>query len=288
LWLDELIQLSSTRDLPFHKMILAIAKDPGQAPVGYLVQSALLHETEFSALTARIPSILSALTSCFILNRISRLSAVIFALLPLNFRYACEARPYEIALCFSLLALWIFFKLDRQWNIRWYLAYVLFLTLGLYCQPYSIFPSAGCLIWCSLRLGVAVRSFWISISAIAIAGLCYLPWYRYSHPMWQKAMTGFAQPSLATHSFEMVFRELVGGGYFPGSLIVSACIVCLINARGRPFGRLFWICTIGSSIVAPILLDFYFGYFLASRQWIFALPGLAFLTSQSSFKCKSD
>jgi hypothetical protein len=288
LWLDELIQLLSTRDLPFHKMVLAIASDPGQAPIGYLVQSALLRGTDFSALTARIPSILSALTCCFILNRISRLSAVIFALLPLNFRYACEARPYEMALCFSLLALCIFFKLDRQWNIRWYLAYVLFLTLGLYCQPYSIFPAAGCLIWCTLRLRVAARSLSICISAIAIAGLCYLPWYRYSHPMWQKAMTGFVPPSLSTHSFEMVFRELVGGGYFQSSLIVCACLVCLINARGPRLGRLFWVCTIATSVVAPILLDLHFGYFLASRQWIFALPGLAFLTSQSILKCNSD
>ena len=97
LWLDELIQLFSTRDLPFPRMILAIATDSGQAPIGYLVQSALLHEVGFSAFIARIPSILCAMAACFILNRLAPLAAVFFALLPLNFRYACEARPYEMS-----------------------------------------------------------------------------------------------------------------------------------------------------------------------------------------------
>ena len=287
LWLDELIQLLLTRDLPFHRMILAIARDPGQAPVGDLIQSAILHKAGFSAFTARVPSMLCALTSCFILSRISRLAAVIFALMPLNFRYACEARPYEMALCFSLLALWTFFKVDRQWDVRWYLAYVLFLTLGLYCQPYSIFPAAGCLIWAALSLQTAGKALWVSISAIAIAGLCYLPWYRYAHPLWQSVLA-VAPPTLSPHSFAMVFRELVGAGYFQTGLILSACLIWLIKIRTQRFGRLFWICVIACSIAAPILLDFHFGYFLASRQWIFALPGIAFLTSQSSLECNPD
>lgn len=288
LWLDELIQLFSTRDLSFQKMILAIARDAGQAPIGYLVQSVFLQKAGFSALIARVPSVVCALMACFVLNRLSRLGAVLLALLPLNFRYGCEARPYEMALCFSLLALWTFFKLDHKWSPRWYLAYVVFLTLGLYSQPYSIFPAVGCLAWSALSVKGAARSFWSSVSAISIAGCFYLPWYLYSHAMWQRDSVGLARPPASIHSLTVVVRELVGGGYFQSTLVIAACLISLIRMRPQRFGRTFWICVLIASMAGPIASDFYFGYFLASRQWIFSMPAIAFLASQSSLECHSN
>ena len=121
-----------------------------------------------------------------------------------------------------------------------------------------------------------------------MAGLCYWPWFRYSHALWQKVMADITQPHVSLHSLAMIARELVGAGYLQSSLVVAACLVCLIRMPPQRFGRLFWICVITSSIAAPIILDFYFGYFLASRQWLFSLPGLAFLASQSSLECGTD
>lgn len=287
LWLDEVIQLLSTRDQGFHTMIVAIASDPGQVPFGYLVQSEFLHWAGFSALAARLPSIACALISCRILSRISNFAAVIFALLPLHFRYACEARPYEMALCASVVALWIFIKLDQRWSAGWQVAYTLLLIAGLYCQPYSIFPAVGCLLWCVLDSHRTRRTVWMSASSLAVAGLCFLPWYQFSHPLWLKTMA-VPRPNFSAHSFAVIFRELVGGGYVQSILVAAACLLWLSNAQNRCFGRLFWLCFLASSLAAPILFDFHFGYFLANRQWIFALPGIAVLASQSNIECETN
>src|SRR5690242_16169053 len=84
----------------------------GNVPIYYVFQFGSVHLLGFSAFSGRLPSAISSVAACagvfFLARRLGLrwplLATGIFALFPLQLRYALEARPYELALCLSIWA----------------------------------------------------------------------------------------------------------------------------------------------------------------------------------------
>src|SRR5207248_910246 len=111
LWLDEIQQLMETRDETAAAMI-ANPIQPGSAPLGYLVQHAMLRVTGYSVRRSRLPSVIFGAGAVFIVTLLgaelgfkqSWRGAAIFAAFPMTLRYATESRIYCQGLFFSVVA----------------------------------------------------------------------------------------------------------------------------------------------------------------------------------------
>ncbi len=280
LWLDEVIQLIGTRDMPAGKLLHYIGHDPGQAPLGYFIQKACLFVFGFSKLSARLPSILFAVVACLVFTRLSKPGTLLFATIPMVMRYATEARPYAIALCLSVLAIYFFERWSTTQTVTSYIAFAACLMAGMYAQPYSIFIGAAVTIWLAIRNGPLRPSTLLAAAAVVIAGCAYLPWYLYSTSIWNhggSGMPGTFGPKTAV----MVLRELVGAGYVQSALVCLACACWLRTKTPRHMDRLFWLLLAAIPLLAPIAFDVHFEYFLASRQWIFSVPALAYMAGEA-------
>src|SRR6185503_9369901 len=117
-------------------------------PLNYVVQFGSVHLLGFSAFTGRLPSAISSVMACagiFVLARKLGfrwpvLAAAIFALFPLQLRYALEARPYELALCLSIWATVAFLRVVEQpGSVARAALYALGIAVGPFTFPYTVF-----------------------------------------------------------------------------------------------------------------------------------------------------
>jgi uncharacterized membrane protein len=112
LWLDEIYDLIVARMDHLADVLTYVPHVSGNVPLNYVIQFASVHLLGYSAFTGRLPSAISSVIACagvFVLARKlglrwPLLATGIFALFPLQLRYAMEARPYELALCLSVWA----------------------------------------------------------------------------------------------------------------------------------------------------------------------------------------
>src|SRR5690242_9204730 len=148
LWLDEIYDLIVARMGHLMDVLAYVPRVSGNVPLNYVIQFASVHLLGFSAFTGRLPSAISSVVACagvFVLAkrmglRRPLLAAGIFALCPLQLRYALEARPYELALCLSVWATVAFLRvLDRPESASRAGLYGLSVAAGLFTFPYILF-----------------------------------------------------------------------------------------------------------------------------------------------------
>ena len=290
LWLDEIIQLIGTRDFAPLPLLRYIATTAGQTPIGNFLQSALIHLFSYSLLTARIESIASSIAAClgiYVLakkygQKLALSSVLLFALLPMQFRYAVEARPYAMALC---LAVWLLVAGDAlcreeatQQKLRLSALYAALLIVGMYTQPYILSVAIAQLIWCWWTYGIRSRATTTLSLAVVLSIMLFLPWYLYAKGFWQTSIVG---GGLAFHwqakTPLMIIRELSGGGFLVSLPLIAAVVAGFRTHTVPKADRTLWLILAIVPILFVLAADSFFGYFLASRQWIFALPGMVLL-----------
>ena len=291
LWVDEVIQLLVTRGpSDLGHLLRGVAGNPAGVPLGYLTQHLVLQPFGFSNLMARLPSVVFSLLACagmLIIARQLRLRAailapVLFALMPLQFRYAAEGRPYSQALALSVGATCAFLWLCARPGLKAATAYALLLTAGIYTQPFVLFIGMSHLAWClvtlerSRRMPILMRA----LAANAVAAALFLPWLLFAAPLSRDSVQrqGYEfRPAFSILS--IAFRE-VCGHYAIVALLALACIYALRMPDTIRGTRSFLWISILLPIAGAVIGDAIGSYFFAARQIIFIIPGIALLTAE--------
>lgn len=290
LWLDEILQLVGTTDT-FDRMIAYIPSNPGASPLGYFVQAVSVRVLGDSPFGARFPSVIFSILSCICLFQICRrlklawpwLPVAIFMILPLQLRYALEGRIYAQGLFANTLATFLLLRVLDRPSLTGYALYGLSVLLSLYTQPFALFVPLGHMLWvvcCSDREQRGRLTAGIAL-AIGCAGVLFLPWFLYSKGIWIASLG----PTLALdQGFHldwrtplMIFREITSAGYWGSALVLIAAVIgwrSPVLSRGH---KLLVLATILLPVIGPVAADAVFGYFLAIRQMIFAITGIAVL-----------
>ena len=227
-WVDELLQLFGTRDLAGSNLLRYVGTFPGAAPIGYFAQHWAIATLGFSPFSsARLFSIIPCILGCFGLTILLRylgirdrygITILCWMLLPLQLRYGVEARPYALALFFSIVATGLFFRLLENPSRSNGSSYCFAVILALYTAPYTIFLQAGfvlCAI-CSRRNRSAGT---ISSAALAVAALSFAPWYWASANYWKHylAVTADVGFKVTPKFFLLPIQEISGGGIYAPS-----------------------------------------------------------------------
>jgi uncharacterized membrane protein len=294
LWLDEIRDLIGVRSDGFAALLKYTAvKTAAGVPLGYAVQYTLVRMFGLSVFTGRLSSALFSIAACLGLAvlagrlriRHPLLPLIIFASFPLQLRYALEARPYSQALCLSIWCTVAFFKLlDRPGFSRAAL-YATCIAAGLYTQPYSFFVPVAHLGWIVLVRERAEKRRVLILTglAVTVALLAFLPWVVYAVEHWQRtAVSEGDRFSFAWKSPLMIFKELVGAGYLGTAVLLIAVAAGMRAGRLQRDERLFWILYATVPVIAAVIADAVFNYYLAIRQMIFVLAPLALLASLSA------
>ena len=285
LWLDEIYDLIVARMDRLSDVLDYVPHVSGQVPLNYVFQFWSVHLLGFSAFTGRLPSAISSLMACagvFVLAkkmglRWPLLATGIFALFPLQLRYAMEARPYELALSLSIWATVAFLRvLDRPGSASRAALYAVCIDAGLFTFPYMLFVPLAHLAWAGLVSFRTQRRQPLLTSALAlgIAGLIFAPWYLHSVALWRTAVTvGQLKGTISLRAVPMILRELVAAGYIGSLLLLAGFAYGLKKRQDWPL----WLLYLVVPIVCAVAADAWFGYFLAIRQMIFVLAPLALL-----------
>jgi hypothetical protein len=288
LWVDEISQLMGTRSGTLSHLNIAIETGVGGVPLGWLTQIASIRLFGYSVESARLPSALFSIGCCFLIGRIARqldlqngtLAICLFAAAPLQFRYALEARPYAQGIFFGLLSTVVYLRLfqrPRFLTACWYAATV---TLSLYSQPLSYLIPLGHLISCTRRRQNSRALLLYTAVSLLLAAVLFIPWYLYAAPIWRSAIAGASQRfHLPWKTPLLILREISGAGYIGALVLLGFATVALVkNWSGNLASLATWcIC---SCLVGGLVIDAWFGYFLAVRQFIFLLPFLALLAAE--------
>lgn len=291
LWLDEVLQLVCTRDLAAPEMVRYIATQAGAAPLGYFVQAGFINALGFSLFSARIPSVIASVLACallWLLARQFRLSSplfavVVFMVMPLQFRYALEARPYSQALLCSVLATVLLWVMLRGVTAAKGISYGVVVLLGTYLQPLTVFVPVSHLAWVTGWYAGANRLHVrkVLVLAIGAAILLFIPWFLFVRATWHAVIAPITAAGQGFHWSAktplMILRELSGAGYWGGGLLLLACGAGLRSPMLDRQHKALLCLTIALPIAGALLADVLFGYFLAIRQMIFALPGIVLL-----------
>jgi hypothetical protein len=291
LWVDEVIQLLITRGpSSLGQLLRGVAGNPAGVPLGYVTQHLVLQALGFSNLIARLPSVVFSLLACggmLVIARQLRLKAailapVLFALMPLQFRYAAEGRPYSQALALSVGATCTFLWLCARPGLKAAAAYALLLAAGLYTQPFVLFIGGSHVVWClfsverSRRMPILIRA----LAANAVAAALFLPWLIFAAPLSRDSVQrqGYEfRPGFSILS--ITFRE-VCGHYAIVALVALACIYALRMPDTIRGTRSFLWISVLLPIAGAVIGDAIGSYFFAARQIIFIIPGIALLAAE--------
>ncbi|HEY1945505.1 MAG TPA: hypothetical protein VGG97_00755 [Bryobacteraceae bacterium] len=266
-----------------------MAENAGGVPLGYLTQAAAIHVVGYSVFAARLPSIIFGVFSYFgfgvliLQAKLTRpmISLLLFALLPLQFRYASEARPYEQALCFTIWCSVLFLEIVARPRVWKSVVYALLVSCAVYTQPFGLFIVAAHLGWVILTWKPERKQLILNAGIAAIAGgLAFLPWFFFARNHWHQAISAAGTGTgMDLKTPILIVREITGAG-FPGAVLISILIFFGLTATDRPRDeRLFWSLALATPMLLTISADAAFGYFFAIRQMIFVLPALAMLAA---------
>ncbi len=278
LWLDEIMDLMVVRRAGMRELLAGVAVNSGNAPLNYIIQFWTVHALGYSAFAGRLPEAIFSLASCAGIYALARrlrlrwplLAVAVFALFPLQFRYALEARPYSLALALSIWSTVAFFRLLDEPRSLWRAAlYALSVVAGIYVLPFTLFVAVAHLAW--LR-----REMWLPVGlAIEIAGLAFVPWYLHAVVNWRAdPVVARAHATVTWRVVPMILHELTGAGYVGAALVVTGVIAAFALGFAN---RWFWLLYLLVPVVAALAADAVFGYFPAIRQIIFVLTPLALL-----------
>ncbi|MBN9660059.1 MAG: glycosyltransferase family 39 protein [Acidobacteria bacterium] len=288
LWLDEILQLLGTTSADPRQAITWSAQNAGGVPLGYLIQWGFLHCLGNSPLVARLPSALAAVLSAWILLRICHeialprpsIALILFLILPLPLRYAVEARPYSLALLFTLVATEAALHLCRHPRALYFAIYLTSAIAALYTQPYSGFLLAAHAIWL-LR---EKRSPTLHLVALlAVPAAAFVPWFLYARTLWAQSIQASGIHShFEITTIRLILREICGGGYAVSIPLITLAVYGWV--RGNLSSNHRWL--LASSVMVPLVCvlaaDAWFGYFFAIRQLVFILPALILLTAEGA------
>jgi hypothetical protein len=290
LWLDEVIQLGASRDPAMQRTLHWIATNPGGSPLPPLFQNLWITVLGYSTFAARASAALCGILSCIafvpVLSRLGVrriwIGLLLFMALPLQFRYALEARGYSQGILFTVLALWLFLRLRERASLGVAIAYGAALAAGLYSQPFTVFPALAQLA-VALAPGFPATVRKRVAGAAAAAAAAFLPWLlfqtsvRHADPQASVYFFSFAQISGLK-----LLHELAGGGYVCAiALLALAACGALSAAAATPHTRLL-VATAALALIGPLCADASFGYFFAGRQFAFAMPALVALAIRGS------
>jgi hypothetical protein len=288
LWVDEITQILGTRSGILDHTEQLTRTGTGGPPLGWLPQAFAIHWLGYSTAVARLPSALAAagtfLVVFFIAKELSLryplVPAILLSVLPLNFRYALEGRPYAQGLFFSALATLVFLQLFKRLSIPLFIAYAFVLTLGIYSQPFTFFTACSHFVWALSVAREHRRLVFLSGVALALTAMAFLPWYVYASPLVRQTMQSSGLHFYLTWKTpSMLIREITGAGYVGSAiLLLLAAIGLYKSCVSAAMKWLLIVCSV-VPIVCVLLMDALFGYFLAIRQMIFILPPLVLLAS---------
>jgi Dolichyl-phosphate-mannose-protein mannosyltransferase len=267
-----------------------VAINPGGVPLGYLTQHFVIATLGFSASSARLPSILSSVLACIgmaiwgkslgLRRYETTISALIFAVLPLQFRYALEARPYEQALLFCIALNVSFEALCRRPNWRSSTIYGLIALVGVYTQPFVLMVWLSQLVWALLFLRETSRIRvvrWCAVSG-GIAVLAFLPWFLFARNQWRAHIaSSYYSFNFSWSTVSLLLRE-VTGSYFLTALLGTAIVLGLRDRSTLSRGaKALLTANVLIPMTGALCADVTFNYFVAARQFIFILPPLSLL-----------
>ena len=288
-WVDELLQLFGTRDLADYKLLRYVGTFPGAAPIGYFAQHWITATVGFSPVFVRLSSTLPCLLGCvcarFLLRQLRiqdrcGIAILCWMLLPIQLRYGVEARPYALALLFSIVATILFFRFLARPSYANGVFYCVSVLLAIYTAPYTLFLQAGYVVWAMFfQKNRTVRV--ISATALAVAGLGFSPWYWASINYWKHYLAVTADVGFhVTWKFVLLpIQEISGGGYLCS---IPLLFLSAIGYRSRHLSRPLKNCLllgILSGFAGAFATDLTFGYFFAIRQVLFILVPLILLTA---------
>jgi 4-amino-4-deoxy-L-arabinose transferase-like glycosyltransferase len=289
LWLDEILQLLETRDTSPKQMLSILPRNPGAAPLGYLVQQASLRIGGYSVRRARLPMALFAAGSVFLVTLLASelgvrwpwLAATLFAAFPLTFRYATESRVYSQALFFSVLATLIYVRAAKRPSSSLAVLYGLVLTAAIYTQPFAASVGIAHIVWSVTQQ--EKWAAWMGTAAVVSSVAVFLPWYFWSRNMWTafQVLNGLHFSATAKTPL-MLFRELAGAGYWGSGLLLILCTIAIANRLPESRVRLLLISLIAVPFLAILAADVVFDYFIAARQFIWVLPAVAILAASAA------
>lgn len=278
LWLDEILDMMGS-SRPLSGVIEWAVINPGGVPLGYLVHWASFQLLGMSAFSARLPSAIASVAACagiFVVGRRVGLRApilavIVFALLPLQFRYALEARPYAIALAISVWTIVVFDQILKRPGTGRLPLYGLLAVAGLYVQPYSVFILAAQFVWVVARPLPNGRGSILATQVGAVAA--FIPWVLYAGA-WSTPLS-IVEGDQATgwRSLGLIAHEITGMGY-PGTVLMVLGIVLGVRSVAQ---RSLWLLYLAVPILGALTLDLTFGYFLAIRQMIYAIVPMTIL-----------
>ena len=275
LWLDEGLTLTGAGQPDIASLMENLRKQQGATPLAFLVPHWVVGMFGISPVTARLPSILASAASMPALYFIARragaevpgFAVAVYALWPLQLRYALEARPYALALCLGLWLTLAFLK-----RSHWSVYVLLTVAMGL-THPYSLVIPAAHFVWSFLHDRSRAM---LPVAALVVTALVLAPWYAHFSAGW-RAQSAVQELELWNPRAVLVFvREISGSGYI-GAAILAAGIA--LGLRNSLTPNRFW----AASALVPLLLiplaNLSFDYFFAIRQLLYIVPVLALLLS---------
>lgn len=299
LWLDEVLQLAGTMTSSVAALLRWIPYNIGASPLGYLVQRPFVLATGPSPFWARLPAAAFSVAACVSMigfcraldlpRRARLLSLLLFAIVPSQFRYAVEARPYSQGLWLSILSIILLLDLFKSPTAAKFSIFTLVTVAALYTQPYSALPAIGMTIWAFCtglhrdhrRIALTTAVCWIVSIAL------YIPWYYYSWPTWHVGEQNSAIPQFhwTASLAQDVFKSLSGGNFL-ASLLLLALVVVGVWTPLLPRQLRLWLLFSAAFVVGSVLIaDAWKGYFFAARQILFAVPLLVMLAGVGLSQC---
>ena len=284
LWLDEVLTLIGAAKPSVHELMTWVAYNPGSSPLAFLIERPSIEALGLTRWGARLPSMLFSVLAAISLLGFARelnlrrraLLVAVFLALPMQLRYAVEARPYAAALFLTIAGLWCLWRLLDRPSWRLAVLYAVLVAGGLYMQPFAAFVQIGAL--AALALSSSKRAVLAAAAALALGCLLFAPWYAQVRLAWQQevVVSGYAGV-LAWRTPLVLLREIAGGGYWQSiPLILGAAL----GWKELPAGvRRFLLGAILCGTLGAVAADAASGYFFATRHALFVIPALAVLAS---------
>jgi mannosyltransferase len=278
LWLDELQQVAAERG-SVGALLRWVQMNPGASPLPYLAQRAIVDLFGTSPFVVRIPAALCSIAAAAVFaalcGRFGIRSPVwataLFLALPLQFRYAIEARGYSQGLLCALLSLLLLLRARERGTAGAAVLYGASVALGLYSQPLTILPVFGGLFWLIGERDANSRAKRSILGGALVGVLSFVPWYLLQRQEQE------ASGTMALYFFSWrqvtalgLLHELSGGGYVCSAALLLGAIVGLVKVRNQ---RLL-ACVGLAALAGPIAADALVNYFFAARQLLFAAPVL--------------
>lgn len=294
LWLDEIWQQFGTKNVSFGAMVNYARNGAGGALLPHFFQWALLKALPYSVALSRLPALIFSVAACGCVWPLARKigieyplwAVVLFMLVPIQFRYGLEGRPYSAGLFFACWALVVLLQLDDRPSLPRSIALMWICAGALYSQPFAIFfivPTAVALVIGSEDWKKQGAYLFLPLAGSA---LLYLPWYLLANGRWSNGQSRSAIPLVFDARLPLrILKEYSGGGYVVGICLIVLLVIAMRRARtpasesefGRHRKALF------AGVVSGVLLvpvaEAGLHYFYAARHLLFGIPAIVVLAA---------